>query len=117
MSIYCIVNYVDESIFNFKVYSTFEKALKEYVRGSLKEVRALLDEESEDDGEAATCNLQVLELDPDTEEYTVSLEYDIDSFQEYLAEQDDVDGYIEKLQDIVDNDEDLPEDLHECFSV
>lgn len=139
MSKIYVITYMDVAILDYKIYGSFEVALKEYVSNCIDETRKIVLENLDDsdsntvsvisssgddltdysslsdDESVATCILQVLELDTATHEYVTVKEYDIDTFQEFLGEMENLDQYLEALEDKLKNDE-LSEDLFLSFT-
>ena len=141
MSKIYVITYMDIAILDYKIYGSFEVALKEYVSNCIDETRKIVLEKLDDDDSdsntvsvisssgddltdyssisddegIATCILQVLELDTVSHEYVTVKEYDIDTFQEFLGEMENLDQYLEGLEDKLKNDE-LSEDLFLSFT-
>ena len=94
-----VLTYMDFSISDFKIYNSYQEALKIYLLSSIRETKKLLcdsdsenndaikvesDNESEED---VSCSLFVYELDG--VEYKFIKDYDIDTFQDYLESIED----------------------------
>lgn len=116
-----------DMLIDFKLFGSFDEALKEYLGYSIQETRKLLvdesetekdDEEvSEEDEEDISCKLQIFEKSVDSSELVVTKEFSIDFFLEQIANdhEDDLKEYLEKLEDIVCEDIPIPEEITKLF--
>jgi hypothetical protein len=94
-----VLTYMDFSISDFKIYKSYEEALKLFLLSSIRETKKLLcDSESENNDaikvesdseseEEVSCSLFIYELDG--VEYKFIKDYDIDTFQDYLESIED----------------------------
>jgi hypothetical protein len=94
-----VLTYMDFSISDFKIYSSYEEALKIYLLSSIRETKKLLCDSSDSSDDAiqvesdsesdedVSCTFFIYELDG--VEYKFSKDYDIDTFQDYLESIED----------------------------
>lgn len=124
--IYCVV-YIGEGIDNFKLYNSYEYALKEYLARCIKETKLLLKDDSDTDSQISnlesednfsddTCILQVFEPHADSKELLLIKEYDIDIFEDFISEKDDVEVFIASLEDSIKHDVPLPSEILDKFT-
>ena len=121
-----VLTYMDFSISDFKIYNSYEEALKIYLLSSIRETKKLLcDSESENNDaikvesdsesdEDVSCTFFIYELDG--VEYKFIKDYDIDTFQEYLESIEDAskEFLIELESKIKEND--ISDELKAHFS-
>lgn len=114
----------DMTLSNVWTYSDFDVALKQFLKYMVRETRLLIediesvstiDSDMSSDEETTSCVLWVMNHDPDSCEYTVHKEYDIDSFHDIIDCVDDVEGYLVSVQ-ISLNDGQVPQDLKMFFT-
>ena len=121
-----VLTYMDFSISDFKIYNSYEEALKIYLLSSIRETKKLLcDSESENNDaikvesdsesdEDVSCTFFIYELDG--VEYKFIKDYDIDTFQEYLESIEDAskEFLLELESKIKEND--ISDELKAHFS-
>ena len=115
---------------DINVYSTFQQALKKYLKFCINEIyldylnddddsvasgsKEILD--SEEDYTGATCILRVYELDEEKGEYDPTYVFDIYSFQEFIDPIEDVLDFLNMLEESMDNDT-IPKPVLEAFQI
>jgi hypothetical protein len=121
-----VLTYMDFSISDFKIYNSYQEALKIYLLSSIRETKKLLcdsdsenndaikvesDNESEED---VSCSLFVYELDG--VEYKFIKDYDIDTFQDYLESiEDPSKEFLDELETKI-KENNISEELKVHFS-
>jgi hypothetical protein len=134
----------DMAILDFKIYGSYTAALKEFLKQAILETKEKFAEEVsgsdddsefdvtsdsetdedddsdyEDDEDETTCVLQV-HAPPeqsDDGEYELKLEYDVESFQEFLSEKDDALEYMNQLEkDLAEPGFTLPTEIVQVFT-
>ena len=121
-----VLTYMDFSISDFKIYTSYEEALKIYLLSSIRETKKLLcDSESDDaikvesdsdneSNEDISCSLFVYELEG--VEYRFVKDYDIDTFQDYLESIEDASkNFLIELESKI-KENDIAEELKAHFS-
>lgn len=121
MKIYTI-SYHEVQIAGYRTFTSYEKALKEYLKHCITETKTLITSpesssdgnESDSDGfDEMTCVLEIQELQD--EEFVTTKEYDYEVFQMLIEEEEDVPSFLENLEKQLDNDS-LSENILELFS-
>ena len=135
MSKLYVLNYHEVQIAGYRIFVSFEEALKEYLKHCILETRELLkedcasepvsdlsseeeaeeelEEEAEEEFDEMSCALEVQELQDN--EYVTTKEWDYEAFQALLDEKEDIPAYLDALEQQLDTT--IPEDLKAVFSV
>ena len=136
MSKLYVLNYNEVQIAGYRIFVSFEEALKEYLKHCILETRELLkedcgsepvselseseseEEDAEEEPEEAeefdemSCTLEVQELQDN--EYVTTKEWDYEAFQALLDEKEDIPAYLEELEQQLEAA--VPEDLKAVFA-
>lgn len=130
-----VLNYHEVQIAGYRIFVSFEEALKEYLKHCILETRELLkddqesdavselsdsgsesqsggDQESEEEFDSMSCALEVQELQDN--EYVTTKEWDYEAFQALLEEKEDIAAYLDSLEQQLEGG--LPEELKALFS-
>jgi len=130
------LTYHEVQIAGYRVFNSFDEALKEYLKHCICETKSLLNspdssDSSSDCGEISdsdeekstesneevfdelTCVFEVQELQGN--EYVTIKEYDYETFQLVLEDMDNIPEYIEDLEKNLDNNM-IPADLLDVFT-
>ncbi len=126
------LTYHEVQIAGYRVFNSYNEALKEYLKHCICETKSLLNspsnsesssdfdsdaekstESNEDQFDELTCVFEVQELQGN--EYVTVKEYDYETFQLVLEDIDNIPDYIEDLEKNIENDF-IPEDLLEIFN-
>lgn len=134
MSKLYVLNYHEVQIAGYRIFVSFEEALKEYLKHCILETRELLKEDcasepvsvlSETESEVAgseeeaeteefdemSCALEVQELQDN--EYVTTKEWDYEAFQAILEEKEDIPAYLDALEQHLETE--IPGDLKAVF--
>ena len=108
---------VDVGISDLRVFADHKEALKAFLISCIHETQCLLEDEnvsilSSSHGDETTHILQFMELD-EGGEYKVVKDFDVNDFQEMVGDQDDVEDYLTKLSEELE--EKVPDNLVEFF--
>ena len=114
------VSYHEVQIAGYRVFASYDLALKEYLKHCITETRTAINSDSSsesskssDNFDDMTCILEVQELDEG--EYVTTKEYDYEVFQMIIEDIDDVCQYIDDLEQKLECNV-IPEDIIELFS-
>lgn len=117
-------------IAGYRNFSNYETALKEFLKHCIIETKSVLnspenssEDNAEDDEDISgddnmddmTCVFEVQELQPDTQEFVTTKEYDYETFQMVIEDMEDIGSYVNELQTQLDADK-IPQDLLEIFT-
>jgi hypothetical protein len=137
-----VLSYHEVQIAGYRVFASYEEALKEYLMHCIIETKELLSEdddtvsekddlsesadESCDDEEESveeieedsgyddmTCVLEIQELQGN--EFMTIKEYDYEPFQMFLEEKEDIPEYLDELQKAIEENN-IPQQLLDIFS-
>lgn len=139
MSLY-VVSYHEVQIAGYRIFTSYEEALKEFLKHCILETQALLLEdedavaieslsdsddtsaseaaeavdapESEDDFDEMSCTLEIQELQGN--EYVTTKEFDYETFETLLEEKDDVPSYLDELEKQIDQNQ-IPDEILTMF--
>ena len=129
----------DMAMLDFKIYGNYTAALKEFLKQAILETKEKFAEEDddsefdvtsdsetdeddeseyEDDEDETTCVLQIHAPPEKSEgEYELKLEYDVESFQEFLSEKEDALEYMTQMEkDLEEPGFTLPNEIMQVFS-
>jgi hypothetical protein len=131
----------DMAMLDFKIYGNYTAALKEFLKQAILETKEKFaeevsgsdddsefdvtsdseteeDDEYEDDEDETTCVLQVHAPPEQSDgEFELKLEYDVESFQEFLSEKEDALEYMNQLEkDLGEPGFTLPDEIFQVFS-
>lgn len=138
MSKLYVLNYQEVQIAGYRILTSYDEALKEYLKHCILETRSLLAED-DDCGEEAeeeigsdsesgsvseseqqsqgddelSCIFEIQELQD--KEYITTKEYDYECFQSLLEDKDDIPAFLDDLEKAIDADQ-IPEDIKSLFS-
>ena len=130
--------YLDEDVSDYKLFASFDAAAKLYLKSAISETRKLLqevncigeeeedeaiekidteddDEDYEPDEEESSCMMQVLEYNSSTKEYVAVKDYDVEVFQSFVEDMEEVDAYLDILEESLDNDV-IPDTIRKMFA-
>lgn len=120
MSKLYVLTYQEVQIAGYRIFASYDEALKEYLRHCILETRELIredeaaDERSEDsEFDEMTCIFEVQQLED--KEYVTTKEYDYEAFQALLEEHEDTIAFLDKLEEQVDRDL-VPGEIRSKFS-
>lgn len=133
----------DMAILDFKLYGSYKAALKGFLKEAIMETKEKFAEENEndsdesefdvttesdsdyeeeeDDDDETTCILQIHELselsgEESSGEFELKIEYDVESFQEFLDEKEDALDYMAQLEkDMAEPGFTLSDEILEAF--
>lgn len=120
-----VLSYHEVQIAGFRIFNSYDEALKEYLRHCIIETRELLSENEEpvSDAESSnedsinfdemSCVLEVQELQ--NTEYVTLKEFDYEQFQALIENIDDVEEYLDVLETKIDADE-ISEEILKLFA-
>lgn len=120
--------YLDESLSDVRVFWDGKEALSLFLKSCIKETKQVLREDTESistsdivstsdesfKDDEKTCVIQVLEKGAG--EYNIVKEYDIDFFQDFVGDKEDIEGYIKHLEDDLDNNI-ISEEISSTFTL
>ena len=127
------LTYHEVQIAGYRVFNSYNEALKEYLKHCICETKSLLNspdssesssdcglsdeekstESDKEDFDELTCVFEVQELQGN--EYVTIKEYDYETFQLVLEDIDNIPDYIEELEKNLENDV-ISQDLYEIFT-
>lgn len=125
MKLYTLT-YHEVQIAGYRNFSSYETALKEFLRHCITETKSVIDsseesskhedeEEDADNTDDMTCVFEVQELQEETQEFLTVKEYDYETFQMVIEDMEDIGSYVNELQTQLDADK-IPQDLLEIFT-
>ena len=111
-----VLMYTDVAIADFRIFNNFNDAFIEYLKFSITETQKLfhedLNEDEEDQFDDITCSFQIYELEKS--EFKTIKKFDIDFFQDILNSKEDLEVYLNSLENLVKKGE-IPSDIMELY--
>ena len=128
MSKLYVVSYHEVQIAGYRIFASYDDALKEYLKHCIIETQTLLDEDDDEDEEKVedeekedeefdelSAVLEIQELQDN--EYVTIKEYDYEAFQVLIENKDDdeVPVFLDELEKNIENNT-IPDEIRALFS-
>jgi hypothetical protein len=108
-----VLTYEEDEIIGNRIFDDYKIALIEFLKHNVSETKTLLEQDDEDDYDITKCKLEIYKLI--NNEYELEKEYDYNLFEKLIESKDDIEEYLDEINDMV-IDGNISDEITELFA-